>query len=546
MSHILPDVVHSNEIQCHTHHHIHEHCHPSPINDCEEKPIIPTFPITNIAQSKKPKRIYALDTVPEPKYDCFDSSEKENIKECKGSVTEDNERLSPKDCPSELNNSLPFHRPGEPMGALGPWATGRVDWSPLAGLTGTRPVVDRYSITRFSTDEWKMRNLNLINKANDSLNQSLKTENDGKNVMSRTFSITDQAQEDNTKRLTNRTSDINICKNTLERAIGAQVDEITLLEDQRHRLKRSLAVLGMPERIAKECLDRRCGRSDTELVRDIPEEELVKEIALIAEIKNLLEKTLKDVEEQQIANRAARERLEFDWSDKKDAAEIDALNAGLNNKSTTILFKPGATRFLNEQSTEQYWKHFTEQNLEQCETSRQKSILLRQTLNAILMNAARDLRTQADAVERALQDRITATEVIREKLENDLTDVLRRLAETEKLIDSLADGMKSLDHCMKTAQTRLDNRNQYRYNVENCRDRSQYALVEEVKTVQDGVTAMEASIQEAENAKRHLMDTRNDLEREIILKRRSIMIDGERCLLLRTHFPSTTALSGNA
>lgn len=99
---------------------------------------------------------------------------------------------------------------------------------------------------------------------------------------------------------------------------------------------------------------------------------------------------------------------------------------------------------------------------------------------------------------------------------------------------------------MKTAHTRLDNRNQYRYNVENCRDRSHVALVDEVKTVQDGITAMSASIQEAENAKRHLMDTRNDLEREIMLKRRSIMIDRERCLLLRTHFPPTAALSGNS
>lgn len=75
------------------------------------------------------------------------------------------------------------------------------------------------------------------------------------------------------------------------------------------------------------------------------------------------------------------------------------------------------------QSTEQYWKYFTEENLEQCENTRQKSILLRQTLDAILMNAARDLRTQADVVERALQDRVTSTDEIREKLENDLTDV---------------------------------------------------------------------------------------------------------------------------
>lgn len=74
------------------------------------------------------------------------------------------------------------------------------------------------------------------------------------------------------------------------------------------------------------------------------------------------------------------------------------------------------------QSTEQYWKHFTEKNLEECENTRQKSILLRQTLNAILMNAARDLRTQADAVERALQDRIACTDEIREKLENDLSN----------------------------------------------------------------------------------------------------------------------------
>lgn len=100
--------------------------------------------------------------------------------------------------------------------------------------------------------------------------------------------------------------------------------------------------------LAKECLDRRCGRSDTELVRDEPEEQLVKEIALIAEVKNILETTLKNVEEQQAENRAARERLEFDWSDKKDASEIDALNASLNNKSSTILFKHGATRFINE------------------------------------------------------------------------------------------------------------------------------------------------------------------------------------------------------
>lgn len=60
------------------------------------------------------------------------------------------------------------------MGPIGPWATGRVDWSPLAGLTGTRPVVDRYSITRYSTNEWRKRNLDLINKCFNNLEKGMK------------------------------------------------------------------------------------------------------------------------------------------------------------------------------------------------------------------------------------------------------------------------------------------------------------------------------------------------------------------------------------
>lgn len=105
------------------------------------------------------------------------------------------------------------------------------------------------------------------------------------------------------------------------------------------------------------------------MIRDGPEEELIEELALISEIRNVLKNILKEAKGQQvrliqhffeeifiyffttfeqIVNRAARERLEYDWSDKKDAFEIDTLNSALNNKSTTVLFKPGATRYMNE------------------------------------------------------------------------------------------------------------------------------------------------------------------------------------------------------
>lgn len=62
----------------------------------------------------------------------------------------------------------------EPMGPIGPWATGKVDWSPLAGLTGTRPVVDRYSITRFSGAEWREHNRKLLTECSDQCLASLR------------------------------------------------------------------------------------------------------------------------------------------------------------------------------------------------------------------------------------------------------------------------------------------------------------------------------------------------------------------------------------
>lgn len=51
------------------------------------------------------------------------------------------------------------------MGATAPWATSCVDCGPQAGLTGTRPVVDQYSITRYSEGEWRKHNADVLGGA---------------------------------------------------------------------------------------------------------------------------------------------------------------------------------------------------------------------------------------------------------------------------------------------------------------------------------------------------------------------------------------------
>ncbi|XP_055550177.1 tektin-4 isoform X2 [Wyeomyia smithii] len=443
----------------------------------------------------------------------------------------------------QQNGNSDVHPLSRPMGPIGPWATGRIDWGSLSGQTGTRPVVDRYSITRYSVDEWRQRNADTIHACANTVSKSEKIEHDSKHIIVRTHAITDKTQSACTEQLHTRARTIDDMKSELERAIKSMQDEISTLEEQRRRLKQSLGVLRTPEAIATECLERRTGRPDTELIRDRPEEELICEIALIAEIRAMLLKTLSEIEAQQVQNRAARQRMEFDWSDKKLAHENDAINCNLTNKSSITMFRPGATRCPNEQSTEIYWQKFSKETLEMCTSCRKQSEQLRATLDVILMNAARDLRTQADSVERALANRISCMEEIRQKLEIDLRTTLQHLADTEIQIEKLKVAIANMDHAMKVVQTRLDNRNQ-RPRVENCRDQSQILLIAEVKSIEDGLSAMNTQLRQEEDVKNELMTRRSDLEKEIMMKRRTIAIDRDRCQRLRAHFPSSTSLSG--
>lgn len=113
----------------------------------------------------------------------------------------------------------------------------------------------------------------------------------------------------------------------------------------------------------------------------------------------------------------------------------------------------------------------------------------------------------------------------------------------EKLITELKHSIRSMDNPMKVAQTRLHNRN-LRLQVENCRDKTQHSLVSEVSIIQSETSKMETSLKEAEKVHEELLANKVHLETEIMLKRRTIIIDKERCQSIRSEFPSATELTG--
>ncbi|XP_066253997.1 tektin-4 [Euwallacea similis] len=429
------------------------------------------------------------------------------------------------------------------MGPVGPWATGKADWTPLGGLTGTRPVVDEYSITHYSEGQWRAHNLEVLDNTKTEQHRANLIDWNSRKYLEQTQSDVDKNQADNTKRLNQREMEITRWKCELDRAIVLAAEEITFLEDQRRRLKQAASVLQMPESIAGESLERRTGRLDSELVRDEVEEELIKEMALCSEIREIFSRTLKDVEMQLLEDRTAKQRLECDWSDKRISHEIDALNSSLNNRSTILMFKPGAVSFPDNQSTPEYWEHFAKETLLAGETTRQRSVALRDTLDAILINAARDLRTQADKVEMALSKKICCVQEAVRKMENELKQLLRQLADVEDLINTLRSAIRRMDIPMKKAQTRLDNR-LLRPRLENCRDASHFGLIDEVKSIGESVAALQAQLSQAQKSQEQMINVRNILEREIMLKRKTLEIEEDRIKRVRSHYPSSTALSG--
>ncbi|XP_076278808.1 tektin A isoform X2 [Lasioglossum baleicum] len=434
-------------------------------------------------------------------------------------------------------------QPEASMDALGPWATGRVTFTPKDGLTGVRPVVDRYSVTKFGAPQWRAHNLKFFQQSNEKIRDAQLAISNAKRCVDQSYKQADKTQLETTNHLKTRSAEVYRWKVELEHVNRDITEEIELLEAERRRVKQSLSVLTVPESIAGEFMQLRSKRLESDLIRDEVEEELTKEVALCSEIRELLGRTREQIEMQLTELKAAKARLEVDWTDKTDAYQIDSEAAQLKNDSPVILWRPGATRFPAEQSTPASYEHYTRECLTDAEAARQKSANLRAALGAIFTNSIKDLRDQANRVDLALGGKIKLTEEVCSQLEKELLRCLHELANTEKAIEELRHSARGLDYAMKVAQTRLAERLQRR-NVENCRDTPQFALIEEVKMLNERTSAMLAELRRAEETQTGLVKVRSDLEREIIVKRKTLYIDKQRGQLLRSFYPSATTLSG--
>ncbi|XP_029647027.1 tektin-4-like [Octopus sinensis] len=400
-----------------------------------------------------------------------------------------------------------------------------------------------YRSNKYNDMEWNNNNYaKYFQSASDRHNSEV-IRNDSSNTMNTTEAITKKTQDDMTKKLGERIQDISFWKFELERAIQDMQDEIDLQVTMKRQLENALRSVEIPLHIASDNLNCRLRRQGIDLVEDIVEKALLQEVKLINNVQELLKKTIAKTDEQLENNRLTKQKMEMDWSDKKEALQIDSRCAILRNHHTNKQFFPGSANFQEIQSTPESWAQFTHDNIILAENERKSSIQLRECAKNILEDTSRDLFEQNNIVQSAFQKRLQELDDAKFRHESHLKKVCQEISDEEKNIEGLLKAIRDKEDPLKVAQTRLDARSR-RPGVELCRDGIQIGLIQEVDEINTSITTLKKKLMEAQNSLKNLQDTRMCLEKEISNKINSIFIDRQKCLPMRERYPTVLRLQG--
>ncbi|CAH8652254.1 unnamed protein product [Heterobilharzia americana] len=196
-------------------------------------------------------------------------------------------------------------------------------------------------------------------------------------VINNTTALTEKLQTESAKRLKERLHDILFWKQELEREINEIVQETSFLIKEKDRLQTFLLKTDVPLQITTENLNTRENRRGIDKVVDTVETELYAEVELIQNVQKLVKNAIEQAEKQISRNRAVKGALEINWSDKKEAEDIDTKAGDLKNCSTNKQFYAGVALYQENMSTVESWAEDANHVITRAEAERFASMDLR-------------------------------------------------------------------------------------------------------------------------------------------------------------------------
>ncbi|XP_071783818.2 tektin-4 [Centroberyx gerrardi] len=400
-----------------------------------------------------------------------------------------------------------------------------------------------YRSAKYTPGEWHSNNYSILQQAVTDRDEAQRIQRESKALYRDTEAATQRTQAEGTLLLGERLQDIHLCKSELQRHIDQLLADTDALLAQKTRLEKALDTTEIPYAISTDNLTCRERRPGPDLVKDTVEEELLKEVDLIRSVQALLKRTTAQVVSQIKNNREAKLMLELDWSDKYQAYNLDDHCGRHSNMSPDTQYHPSSATMQDQVCNPTSWLKFTQDNLTKASQEEQASKSLSLLVERVLQETSQDLRAQCSRVDWAFSQRCAELIAAKEQLDTHLTQILEQTGVQEKNIVALQQAIHDKEAPLRVAHSRLYLRS-LRPNMELCRDEPQLSLVGEVEQIDASLASLHQQLSEARGSLSRLEETRMALEKDIMCKSHSLLIDRDKCMTCRRRYPTISALLG--
>uniref|UniRef100_H3DQH8 Tektin n=1 Tax=Tetraodon nigroviridis TaxID=99883 RepID=H3DQH8_TETNG len=328
-------------------------------------------------------------------------------------------------------------------------------------------------------------------------------------------------ESDSSHRLSDRAQEVARWKEALERCTQEVEEEMAALSLAQEQMEQALAATSTPLEVSRECLTLREGRRDGELVEDLVDEELRKEVQLSQRAQEALQEHMHSFE-QMCVLQESRQRLCADLRDKAEALEVERSCLRLTPESPLISLKTEPTRIPAGSSTPEEWLRFS-----RGQRAAQKARLASRRLREEASVSRAQLRNELEAqrtTQFALRKRLHQEEQARRELEWQLRRTEEEVAEMEG--DQQLDAhLQAQTASLKLAHTRLERRSGRA--GADCAGTRQVteALTQEVAQLETSITLLGQKLCEARRALQQMQLHRSLMLRDLSRKQEAVSLE---------------------
>ncbi|XP_015912205.1 tektin-1-like [Parasteatoda tepidariorum] len=383
-----------------------------------------------------------------------------------------------------------------------------------------------------SDHDWKFNNLFQYNLADGDCTKSEAVVAESQRLCRETSERTEKQKTQVERKFDERIADVDHWRQEGNRCCAKLQEALDKLAHLKLRLTQASDACRDPILACKKTTMERDKRLGTDMVQDKPQQEIQKYLLYLEEVVGVFEKTIQEIEDQMISDRAAKQRLLRDVADKQAALEIDAHASSCRPENTItkdFKFDPHLMNPEKSAVTMAEWERNTRHNIEKAEQAVKNSRTIYPRVEEMLERTYVGLTKQRLRVLNSLGDRIRETATAQKNLEERLSRIQKQVLEVEDTLRKLEQSMDRKIPSMELASSRMEGRRR-RPRSELCHDDVDAELEEEVRQLSLSVHQLRGQSGQAKEMLRKLEQTRLALQKEVEVKKNTQYIDNEHCI----------------